>query len=288
MPKLEPSGPNADQIEFWNGEGGRRFIKYQSALDVMIGPFGETAMERLGLKTGEIVLDVGCGCGGTTIEIARRVGSTGEAVGVDISEIMLARAEDVAAHADTTNVFFELADVEAKPLHRDSFDAAFSRFGVMFFADPVKAFGNVASVLHDTGRIAFACWQALDKNPWLGIQLAAVLPFVEPPEAPPPGAPGPFSFAEPDRVRQVLTDAGFSGVEIEPFAPDMHLGATHDLDDAVDFGLELGPAGALLEDADDDTKARAKASVRAAFEPYLKPEGVMVPSAAWIVSAKRG
>ncbi|MFN3230712.1 MAG: class I SAM-dependent methyltransferase [Alphaproteobacteria bacterium] len=287
MPDIDNHGPNADQIEFWNGDGGRKFIKYQNALDIMIGPFGDAAIEQLSVKRGEMILDVGCGCGSTTIDLARLVGSTGEAVGVDISEIMLARAEDVAAHAEVTNVFFEHADVETSPLHRDSFDAAFSRFGVMFFKNPVTAFANMARVLHEKGRIGFACWQPIDRNPWLSLQLQAVLPFVDPPEPQEPDAPGPFSLADPDRIRAVLKGGGFTSINISPFAPDIILGATHDLDDAVDFGLEMGPAGGLLEGADEATVAKAKAAVRDALAPHHGSDGVKVAAAAWIVTAQR-
>ncbi len=288
MTQVDPEGPNSDQIEFWNGDGGRKFIKYQHALDVMIGPFGDAAMAKLEVQQGEVALDVGCGCGATTIELARQVGSRGEAVGVDISEIMLARAEDVAAHAEATNVFFEHADVETSPLHRDSFDIAFSRFGVMFFQNPVTAFSNIARVLHDKGRIGFACWQPIDKNPWLGLQMQAVLPFVDPPEPMPADAPGPFSLADPDRIRQVLSESGFTDINVDGFTPDIILGATHDLDDAVDFGLEMGPAGTLLEGADDGTIAKATAAVRSALAPHHGAEGVKVGAAAWIVTARRG
>jgi len=286
---IDPAAsPNADQIEFWNGEGGRKFVKYQHALDIMIGAFGEKAMERLDIRRGEIALDIGCGCGATTIELARRVGSTGEAVGVDISELMLARAEDVAVHAEVTNVFFALADVETSPLHRDSFDMAFSRFGVMFFKNPVTAFANIASVLHDRGRIAFACWQPIDKNQWLALQLQAVLPFVEPPEPLPPDAPGPFSLGDPDRIRSVLSEAGFTNIEIDDYSPHIQLGATHDLDDAIEFGLDLGPAGQLLADVDEATREKATEALREIFRPHHSKDGVMLPAGAWIVSAKKG
>ena len=139
MEKLAAAGPNADQIEFWNGEGGEKFVRYQNALDIMLKPFGDEAIRRAGVTAGEAVLDIGCGCGDTSIDLAVAVGVTGEVVGVDISEPMLARAEYLAAQTELTNVFFELADVEASALHADSFDLAFSRFGVMFFRNPVTA-----------------------------------------------------------------------------------------------------------------------------------------------------
>ena len=122
---IEADGPNADQIKFWNDAGGQNFVRHQTALDSMLEDYGKRAMERAGVETGQVVLDIGCGCGDTTIDLARRVGPTGEVVGVDISEIMLSWAEDLLGHTELTNVFFELADVETSPLHRDSFDLAF-------------------------------------------------------------------------------------------------------------------------------------------------------------------
>ncbi|MDA0338359.1 MAG: methyltransferase domain-containing protein [Proteobacteria bacterium] len=288
MSKIKPEGPNAEQIEFWNGEGGDRFIAFQNALDVMLEPFSRATIERLGIKSGEVVLDIGCGCGDTTIDLARRVGAKGEAIGVDISEPMLARAEEAAANAELTNVFFEAVDVETGNLHRDSFDAAFSRFGVMFFRHPEVAFRNVYNVLHDSGRIGFACWQAIDKNPWIGLQMQAVMPFVAEPPAPPgPEDPGPFSLSDPDRIRRILGDAGFKNIEIEAFEPEMILGATRDLDDAVEFGLGIGPAGSLLKDADAETQAKAARAVRDSLVPFHTERGVATQSSTWIVTASK-
>jgi SAM-dependent methyltransferase len=287
MQKLDATGPNADQIEFWNGEGGEKFVRYQNALDIMLEPFGAETMARAGVGTGEVVLDIGCGCGDTSIDLARRVGITGEVVGVDISEMMLARAEDRAAHAEMSNVFFELADVERGAQHLDSFDLAFSRFGVMFFADPAGAFRNVHAALHEGGRVAFACWQALERNQWVSLQLRAVLPLVPPPEAPGPEDPGPFSFADPDRVRRILGEAGFSDIEVSPFETEVALGGMLVLDDAVDFSLELGPASALLKDADEATRQKARAAVREALQPFQTAKGVMLSAGAWIVTARK-
>ncbi len=290
MNKLDLTGPNADQIDFWNNDGGQHFVKYQTALNNMLDRFGEKVMDATGVNHGEVVLDIGCGCGDTTLELARRVGSTGEAVGVDISEIMLARAEDMASHGDATNVFFEQADVETGVLHRDSFDLAFSRFGIMFFANPVAAFKNVHRVLHERGRIAFACWQPISENAWIGLQLQVVAPLLEGrDEAPPPdpNAPGPFSLGDPDRVREIMQAAGFSDIKIEAYAPDVALFGLRDIDEVVEFAMEIGPARALLEGQTDSVRQAAHAAIRTAYEPYLTDEGVVMNSAAWIVSGRK-
>ncbi len=287
MQKLVAEGPNADQIEFWNGEGGEKFVRYQNALDTMLKPFGEEAMRRSGVKAGDAVLDIGCGCGDTSIDLAMAVGVTGEVVGVDISEPMLARAEYMAGQTELTNVFFEIADVEAGPLHRDSFDLAFSRFGVMFFRNPATAFANVHAALRQGGRLAFACWQALPKNQWVSIQMQAVLPLVAPPPPMGPEDPGPFSFADAERVRRILTEAGFSDIAVEPFDTRVALGGMLVLDDAVDFSLQLGPATALLKDASDEVCATARDAVRAALARHHTKDGVMLDAGAWIVTARK-
>jgi SAM-dependent methyltransferase len=287
MQKLEATGPNAEQIEFWNGEGGEKFVRYQNSLDLMLKPFGDEAIRRGRVAAGEAVLDIGCGCGETSIGLAMAVGVTGEVVGVDISEPMLARAEYMAAQTELTNVFFELADVEAAPIHRDSFDLAFSRFGVMFFRNPVTAFRNVHAVLHDGGRVAFACWQPLPRNQWMLLQMQAVLPLVPPPPPMGPDDPGPFSFGDPDRVRRILSEAGFTDIAIDPFDAMVALGGMTVLDDAVDFSLQLGPASAMLKDAPDEIRRQARDAVRTTLEPYHTKQGVMLSAGAWIVTARK-
>lgn len=287
MSKVDLKGPNEDQIAAWNADLGEKFVKYQHALDKMIGPFGKVAMAKLDLKPGEYVLDIGCGCGETTIDIARRVGAKGEVVGADISEIMLAKAEDAAVHADVTNVFFEHADVQTSSLHPRTFDAAFSRFGVMFFSDPEKAFHNVCETLHEGGRIAFCCWQSMEKNPWLSMQMEAVAPLFEPQEPVGLDAPGPASFADPKRVEDILSAAGFLDIQIEEFNKDIVIGATKDLDDAAEFALEMGPVSFLLNqaEADEADRKRAFEAVRDKFAEYHSSNGVVLQASAWIVSA---
>ena len=291
MDTIEAKGPNADQIEFWNSAGGQNFVQHQQGLDIMLHDFGIRAMEKGGLKAGDVVLDIGCGCGDTSIDMARRVGATGEVVGVDISEIMLRRAEDLAAHADLTNVFFELADVETDPMHRDSFDLAFSRFGIMFFNNPVTALRNVHKVLHEEGRLAFACWQTLDKSPWIALQLQAVMPLVPEDRRPPPAdpeAPGPFSFGDPDRLLPILKDAGFVNVDMESFTSRAPMFGLKDMEDILDFAMAVGPARTFFEDMPQDDIAAAREAIRGAYAPYLTDDGVIMDSEAWIVSADKG
>ena len=150
---------------------------------------------------------------------------------------------------------------------------------------------NVHRVLHDEGRLAFACWQPLVKSPWIALQMQAVMPLIPEEQRPPPAeadAPGPFSFGEPDRVRQVLGDAGFKNIELEEYAPEVPLFGIKDMEELLDFAMQIGPARDFFEGMDDATKAKAREAVREAYGPYLTDEGVVMAAAAWIVTADKG
>jgi SAM-dependent methyltransferase len=200
---------------------------------------------------------------------------------------MLERAR--ARAAGRANLGFAHADAQTQRFDA-AFDLAFSRFGVMFFADPVAAFANLATALRPGGRLAFVCWQALDRNPWLLTPLRAVAGIVELPPPPPPGAPGPFSFADPERVRGILSAAGFSQVALEPDLGELAIGAGGDLERAVEFSMQVGPVAAALREAGAAglaARGRAAAAIRAALAPSATPTGVRAGYAAWIATARR-
>lgn len=288
MAALEPSGPNAEQIKYWNDLAGPRWAAQAEMLDRQIGPLGERTMERAGFAAGERVLDVGCGCGSTAIEIARRVGPSGRVVGIDLASPMLDVAREAVRRAGAANVDLLNADAQTHRFAPASFDVLFSRFGVMFFADPRAAFANLREALRLGGRLAFLCWQALPLNPWMAVPLAAVLQHVAPPAPPEPGAPGPFAFADSGRVRGLLEGAGFAGVAFESLNEKLSVAGGHDLDAAVDVLLQLGPAAALLRDASEDVRVKIAPAVRTALAPYFTPgDGLRMDSAAWIVTAQR-
>ena len=284
---LPLEGPNSEQITYWNQQAGPTWVAVQSLIDQQIRPLGRLAMERAELQPGQRVLDVGCGCGDTTIELAKRVAPDGQAHGLDISAPMLTRAAQQARAAGVTNASFELADAQTTELPAGRFDVLFSRFGVMFFADPAVAFTNLRSALRAGGRLAFVCWQTMMENPWMTVPMAAALQHIPPPPIPAPGAPGPFAFADPDRVRGILTTAGFRDVALEPVRMTLSVGGGNDLDATVDFILRMGPTARLLRDADDpELLPLVSASVREALTPYQTDKGVMMDSASWIVTAK--
>ncbi|MEO6025487.1 MAG: class I SAM-dependent methyltransferase [Candidatus Binatia bacterium] len=284
MERLESAGPNAEQITYWNEQGGPRWVRLQGILDEQLAPFGRVVMDRLALGSGERILDVGCGCGETSLELGRRVGPTGSVLGVDISTIMLEHAAERGKAA--ANVQFMVGDAQTHPFAAGSFDVIFSRFGVMFFQDPPAAFVNLARALVPGGRIGFHCWKSLPENPWMTVPFFAALPHVPPPTPPPPNAPGPFAFADADRVRGILTDAGLAEINFESRNDMMGVGSGS-LDEAVDFALQMGPASIAVREATPETIAKVRTSVREALAPYHTAAGVRLATSTWVVTARR-
>jgi SAM-dependent methyltransferase len=281
---LDAAGPNAEQITYWNERSGAKWVAAQEELDRRIAPYGEAAMAALPLGAGVRVLDVGCGCGDTSLALARRVGETGSVLGVDISAPMLQRAEARARAAGAAQCRFLLADAQTAALEPASVDVVFSRFGVMFFADPVAAFANLARAARPGGALGFVCWQAAPANQWVSIPLAAAAAHVPLQPPPAPGAPGPFAFADQTHVRRTLERAGWEDVRIEPHTPAFPVGS--DVDDAVRFLLQIGPAAAALRDAAPDAVARVRDTLREALRRFATADGVVLGSAAWLVRGR--
>lgn len=286
---LAVSGPNAEQIQYWNDIAGEKWVAVQPLIDAQIGPLGAMAMDRAAIGAGERVLDIGCGCGHTTVQLARRVGATGHVTGIDLSQPMLDCARQRAAREAADNVHFENADAQTQVFPPDSFDVLYSRFGVMFFAHPEQAFANLCAALRPGGRLAFVCWQALKDNPWMVVPLAAAAAHLPPLPLPAPGAPGPFAFADAARVEGILTLAGFVDVAFEAVCEPLALGGGgQGLDQTVEFLLQMGPAAKALRDANDPAlRPRVAAAIREAIAPFVTPAGVRMGSAAWIVTARR-
>jgi len=278
-------GPNAEQVRYWNEQAGPKWVAQQAQLDAQLADLGARAMQRAAIVAGEQILDVGCGCGATTLELARRAGSGGSVLGVDISAPMLEVARQRADAAGLGNVHFECADAQTHTFAEASRDVVFSRFGVMFFTDPTAAFANLGRALRPGGRLSFVCWQALALNPWMAIPLGVAARHLTLPPPPPPGAPGAFAFADRARVTGILHDAGFADVDFAAAEDHLTIGGTTDLDEAVMFLLTLGPTAALLADASADLRATVVAAVRDAIAPHHGAQGVRMPAAAWLVRA---
>jgi ubiquinone/menaquinone biosynthesis C-methylase UbiE len=282
---MQSTGPNAEQIEYWNVQAGPKWLAENARLDAMLAPLGIAALDRAKPGKGERVLDVGCGVGQTSLQLAARVGPTGSVLGVDISAPMLARARERARAEKLANVAFENADAQTYVFTPESVDLVFSRFGVMFFADPGAAFANIARALRPGGRLAFVCWQALAQNPWMRDSIAAIAKHVQLAAPAAPDAPGPFAFADPARVRAILERAGFRGAAHEPLVGEITLGKT--IDEALDFATEIGPAGSALRDATESQRAAASAAIRETLAAHVTAAGVRMAYAAWIITAER-
>ncbi len=282
---MKATGPNAQQIEYWN-RAGRRWVEVQTDIDAQLAPLGLAAIERAALRPGETALDVGCGCGQATLQLAERVGPQGRVCGSDISEPMLARARERAGEAKLDNVEFSSGDAQTVAFPEGAFDLIFSRYGVMFFADPAAAFSNLRRALAKSGRLVFVCWQEFGKNPWMQVPMGAALAHLPPLEPAAPDAPGPFAFGDADRVRAILAAAGFAEVTVEALERPILLGGGGTLEDAVRFVLELGPTSRLLQDADEDDRERVRKSVTDVLAAHASAEGVRLGSASWIVSAR--
>jgi ubiquinone/menaquinone biosynthesis C-methylase UbiE len=273
-------GPNAGQIAYWNDAPGHTWAELQALLDRQLRPLGRAAMAALAPQPGERILDIGCGAGETTTELAAAVAPEGSAVGADISRPMLE-----AARRRAPQLSFLEADAQTYPFEAGAFDAAFSRFGVMFFADPAPSFANLRKALRKGGRLTFVCWQEPKLNAWLIEPMRAVYRHV--PKLPQlgPEDPGPFSFASPERVKRILGQAGFADVSMEPHSLKLDISAGEGIDAAVGSAAEIGPANLALEGQPDAVRTAAVASIRESLLAHVKDNGIWLDAAVWIVAA---
>ena len=271
---------NEAQAEFWNSSVGLTWAELQAQLDRQLQPLGTAGLDALSPQAGEVILDIGCGCGDTSFALAEAVGPAGFVLGLDISEPMLDVARQRAAESPAAPDFLR-ADAQTANLGAARFDAAFSRFGVMFFSDPTAAFANIRHMLKPGGRLAFVCWRSPMDNPWMSVPVQSALPFLPPQPERDPLAPGPFAFADADRVRGILADAGFAAITVTPY--DALIGSG-DLEETLALTGRVGPLASVLRD-NPGLASSVLPVVRAALSAYLTPDGVMMPAAVWIVSA---
>ena len=284
MDPSDSSHPSAYQIAFWDGETGQRWVRHQGILDAILHPFGVRVMERAGLSRGERVLDVGCGCGQTTVEIAQKLGPQGAVTGIDVSNAMLAQARARSEGVTGAAIAFERADAETHAFADGAFDLVFSRFGTMFFANPQAAFSNLRAALAPGGRLGFVCWQRRENNPWFMVPIGVAERCGLAVERAGSNDPGPFQLADCGRLQALLKGAGFADIVCEghdqPFI-------VANLDQAVRFALGVGPIIRALAEADDAMRSRIANELKAAFSPYAVPDGVRMDAATWIVTARR-
>ncbi len=272
---------NAEQAEDWNGASGREFVEQRERHERVLGRLRARLLAAAAIQDGEYVLDVGCGCGETTILAARAAGS-GQALGVDFSRIQVAEARRLAAAAGVANARFEVADAQVYPFQAGVFDVVLSSFGVMFFDDPAAAFANLRRGLRRGGRLAFACWRTRAENPVFTTGFAAAAAELGLRQLPGPGAA--FSLATTGRAGGLLSGAGFGGIGFIQADEPMHIG--RDIDDALEYERTSPTATEILTGLSPAQAGELTRLVRDRLMAYASPDGVTMPGAAWLVTAQ--
>lgn len=276
------TGPNAAMHTNWNTASAPGWIAMQALLDRQLGPLGDEAMATLAPGSGETIIDIGCGCGTTSRQLARLVGPSGHVLALDISAPMLRVASEQARAEALNQITCVDADAQIYPFEPASADGIFSRFGVMFFIDPAAAFANLRVALKRGGRLAFVCWK--DDN-WINMPMEvarAAVPDAPPAPPPQPGAPGPMAFQDPDRVRGILEAAGYADIGIREFRKATGVGT---MEETLKVVLDVGPLGRALRERP-DWRDPVVAALREAFAAYEEPDGIVrLTSGVWIVTA---
>lgn len=278
--------PATEQRSSWDLAQAQEFwVREADRWDGTSARFGDAMLEAAELEPGQPVLDVGCGAGSTTIEAARRVVPKGAAVGVDISEPALALARERAVASGLDGVSFIEADAQVHPFEPGAFDAVISRFGTMFFDDPVAAFANLRRALRRGGRLAVVAWQGPFESEWTAVAVkVAIAHFGHPPDLGAPGGPGPFAFADGDRFKSVVTEAGFRDMTLAAITRPMLMGS--DVEDVVGMVVATPQSQGLFADQPEAKVRAAVAGLRDAFAPYARPEGVVMQGTAWLLTAR--
>lgn len=283
MPADNGAVPNTEQADAWNGDEGRHWVAHRRRYDAMLRRLTPHLLDAADVAAAEHVLDIGCGSGETTCAAARAA-RHGLALGVDLSGALLSEARRRAAQEGVDNVDFEQGDAQLHPFATERYDVVMSRFGVMFFDEPGAAFGNIARALRPDGRLALLCWRDISHNEWILTLGGALAAHVELPALDATG-PGPFSLADPRRIRELLDGAGFADISVTAIAEPMRFG--DDVDDVLGFVRDTALVRELLSDADEETTRKALDAVRAALTPHQSPDGVLLGGAAWLVTARR-
>jgi ubiquinone/menaquinone biosynthesis C-methylase UbiE len=269
---------NQKQIEFWNGDAGKKWVGEQEKMDQMLNPLSDVAIDIAEPRFDERVMDVGCGCGATSVELARR---GAKVWGIDVSAPMLSRARKRGE--EYPGMVFTEADASNYDFSSEQ-QLIFSRFGVMFFANPVEAFTNLRSALVPRGRMVFLCWQAANNNEWISRVGQAVKKFLpEPTDVPDPRAPGPFAFAEQAYLEGILSQAGFKNVKFQSLSIDLKLAST--VEEALDFQSNIGPLSAVIAQLEGKTRDEALNAAKEVLQESMSTEGIKLGSAVWLVTA---
>ncbi len=270
---------NQEQIDYWNGEAGDKWVSFSAQLDAMLKPFADTILETAKITSNDDILDIGCGAGALSLMAAQK----GQSVtGIDISSPLIGLAQKRAAEIPNTS--FQIGDAQTMALSQ-KFDLAISRFGVMFFDDPVTAFTHIRHQMKPSGRLVFACWQSPMKNLWARAPFEAAIPYLkEPPSPPQPHTPGPFGLADREHIKTILESSAWSSVQITEWSGDIQLPG-QDISESAAFMMQMGPLSRILKEQDVDTSLIHQ-SLLAIMEDFRDQDGfIKMPASAWIVSA---
>ena len=270
----------AEQAAFWNGPGGQGWLAAYQRIQRSLVDINRAVLAHADVRPGERLIDVGCGTGDTTAALADMVGPTGRVLGLDISEPLIEAARAKAA----PNASFVVGDAASHPFEAGGFDLVFSRFGVMFFGEPVAAFRNLHRALKSSGRLAFVCWRTPQENPWGLAPVRAAAPFLPPLPKLGPEDPGQYSFGDRARVERILTEAGFAALSLKPLDLPIFMGK--DVAEVVTNADRFGPLARAFAEATPEAADKARAAIAEILAPHAKPEGVLLPGACWLVSAK--
>ena len=285
----EATAAKNEYVEFWNRVLVGKFERHRNILMGGLSHHSDVVLPDLPVDSGARVLDVGCGWGDTAIQLARKAGPAGTVWGLDCCETFLEKGRTDAAKEGLDNIRFIDADVEVYPLDT-GFDLCFSRFGMMFFQNPVAAMRNIHRALKPGGRLVFVVWRRIEDNPWLGLPKALVLDYLPPPgEAAATCGPGPFSMANPNQVSAQLNAAGYQSFEFERIDGPVMVGDS--LEQAVRFQLDIGPAGEVFREAGEDAEHRRdeiEEALKEVLSGYQQPDGsVVMNSSSWCISASK-
>ena len=278
---MDAHAPGDEQAKLWNGPAGHAWVDTQDLIDRVLKPVEVLLVDAVPAGSAVHVLDIGCGTGGTTLAAARRLGPSARCTGVDISNPMIAAAR-ARAERERTPATFICANVQDYPFEPGGFDMIISRFGVMFFDDPVGAFANLRRAASGGGRLRCIVWRSPAENPFMTTAERAAAPLL--PNLPPrrPGAPGQFALADSQYVKTILQDSGWNGIDITPIDVECTLPET----ELLRYLTRLGPVGLALQEADERTRARVAETIRPAFDSYVHGADVRFTAACWMIGGR--
>ena len=278
---------NEKQKEYWTNSAGNLWVKDKSEKDNMLEPLGNYALSKFNIIEGMNILDIGCGTGKTTTQLAKKIGSSGHVLGLDLSETMINEARKYSDKDKTSNIDFLVQDVQNEKLKNLEYDAAFSRFGVMFFSDPIMAFKNIYSSLKNDGLLTFICWQNQKENPWYNSGLEIVKKYVDI-AVTEKNSPGPFAYANKNYIQEILISSEFKDIKFYSLEIDIELFKGFTLDSAVKDYLDTTPIfkeNVLLLNSID--KKNLFLEIKNVWNKNFKDKYLLFPSKTWVICCKK-